>query len=39
MNIFKIEYMYFDGDLINYVLFIWNFEICLEDDVDNFRNL
>lgn len=38
MNIFKIEYMYFGGNLIDYVLFMCNFEICLEDDIDGFRS-
>ena len=39
MNTPKIEYMHFDGDPINYVSFMWNFETCLEDDADNSRNL
>ena len=39
MNTPKIEYMHFDGDQMNYVSFIRNFETCLEDDADNSRNL
>ena len=39
MNTPKIEYMHFDGDPINYVSFMRNFETCLEDDADNSRNL
>lgn len=39
MNTPKIEYMHSDGDPINYVLFMRNFETCLEDDADNSRNL
>ena len=31
--------MHFDGDPINYVSFMRNFETCLEDDADNSRNL
>ena len=39
MNTPKIEYMHSDGDPINYVSFMQNFETCLEDDADNSRNL
>ena len=39
MNTPKIEYMHFDGNPINYVSFMRNFETCLEDDADNSRNL
>ena len=39
MNTPKIEYMHFDGDPINYVSFMRNFETCLEDGADNSRNL
>ena len=39
MNTPKIEYMHSDGDPINYVSFMRNFETCLEDDADNSRNL
>lgn len=39
MNTSKIEYMRFDGNPINYVSFIRNFETCLEDDTNNSRKL
>ena len=28
----RIKYMHFDGDLVNYITFIHNFETCLEKD-------
>ena len=28
----RIKYMHFDGDSINYILFMHNFETCLEKD-------
>ena len=39
LNTPKIEYMHFDGNPINYVSFMRNFETCLEDGADNSRNL
>ena len=39
INTPKIEYMHFDGNPINYVSFMRNFETCLEDGADNSRNL
>ena len=36
----KIKYMHFDGDPVNYVSFMHNFETCLErDNPDNSRRL
>ena len=32
-----MKYMHFDGDPVNYVSFMWNFETCLEGDTDNSR--
>ena len=39
MNTPNLEYIHFNGDPINYASFIHNFETCLEDSMNNSRNL